>query len=154
MFISIFKNFQSVCLLKFVSKLISSQPRNKSALRGHYVNTRYKPNVLPNIYKVEQFGKRAHRRSVLYSGPSLQDWCKSAGLSTSPGTKWGGGKSDLFFNIQPQLFDIEDNMNLGIKWISGIRNSPGSQVFKGLQQSSSCEYGSRTFQSNILQPLS
>ena len=91
----------------FFSKLTSSQPRNKSALRGHYVDKPYKANVLPNFHKqgiyfwkfffvFKMFGN-VH----LYSDPSSQDWCKSARLSTSLRINW---RTEISWNFLTFIF--------------------------------------------------
>ena len=66
--------------------------------RQKYINS-FLPVKLKNK-SFKMFPDCKYPESVLYSSPSLQDLCKSAGISTFPRTKWYGGKDiglDLFY---------------------------------------------------------
>ena len=66
--------------------------------RQKYINSF---EALPfKLKSFKMFPNYKYPESVLYSSPSLQDLCKSAGISTFPRTKWYGGKDiglDLFY---------------------------------------------------------
>ena len=57
--------------------------------RQKYINS-FLPVELKNK-SFKMFHNCKYPESVLYSSPSLQDLCKSAGISTFPRTKWYGG---------------------------------------------------------------
>ena len=57
--------------------------------RQKYINS-FLPVELKNK-SFKMFHNCKYPESVLYSTPSLQDLCKSAGISTFPRTKWYGG---------------------------------------------------------------
>ena len=57
--------------------------------RQKYINSFLPVDLKNKSFKM--FHNCKYPESVLYSTPSLQDLCKSAGISTFPRTKWYGG---------------------------------------------------------------